>query len=384
MINKNAKTIVFAAFFSVIISIIGANDAYADHVDYVDQIADTFSEHEKLHANVIEYKSHVEQSSNPHEVALLEKMITMKQNEMKQIFKEIKNLEKLNKKSYELDTETQKLFDNAIQKALELYNPSSNPDVLDIFPDKQHKKILILMDEKNLDFSSFETISTQQIEIETIPIEFVSTSFEPLSCYGREYECDPLRAGISVAAKDVNSLNTQGYKATRNSVVGFVITAHTADFDDGIEIVQAHNQNNNEVGEVDGICWGSGNCDSAFVELDDSERDITDDIFRTSSTVWDVCGKVAESQMEQGDVVWKSGAATGLTIGDIYSFSPSSDRITLDIYQAGGDSGSPIFEVTTSGCAKIYGMLTGTWAGNPFMYPQDDIEDDIDAKVSTS
>jgi len=384
-----------AVFVVFMVAIVGTNNAYAHHIDYVQQIQIIFEEHERLQTSVNEDQQSISESEfSKAEIAKIQKMIKVKEKRISSLWDEIKELEQLNIESYEVEPNVKDAFDKA-QNALEKKFQSSktfpsNEPVLQVIPDFQHGKIILWIDQDMAESDkklagSIENQAKNIIKNNSnisLPVEIVETKIENSSCYSRTYECDPLIGGISVAKIDVNSLNTIGYKAVRNGVTGFVMAGHSA-VNDGAEIVQAHNQNNNEVGIVTGFEY-SRYCDCAFVDVDESERDVIDDIYRTSTTIYDIAATTNMSQMTVGQIVWKSGVGSGLTVGDIYGLWPNQGKFLVDGYSITGDSGSPVFAVV-NGNADLFGMLVhSSGSGYWIVQSQEQIEDRIDAVASTS
>jgi len=387
----------FAVFVVFMVAIVGTNNAYAHHIDYVQQIQIIFEEHERLQTSIIEDQQSISESDlTKAEIAKIQKMIKVKEKRVSSLWDEILELEQLNIETYKVEPNVKEAFEQARialeKKFLNSDKLPNNEPVLEVISDFQHGKIILWIDQDMADSDNklAGSIANQAKNIVknnsniSLPVEIFETKKKETSCYSRTAECDPLIGGVSVSKVDVNSLNSLGYKAVREGVTGFVMAGHSA-VNDGAEIVQAHNQNNNEIGIVTGFEWSRAG-DFAFVDLDEDERWITDDIYRTSTTVYDINSKTDLDDMEVGQIVWKSGAGSDLTVGDIYSIQINNGRFIVDGYGLSGDSGSPVFAVV-DGYANLFGMMShmyGYGDGWLVVWGQDYIEDQIGATASTS
>ena len=70
----------FAFFVVFMVAIVGTNNAYAHHTDYVEQIQIIFEEHENLHSSIIEDQTKIAESDlDNQQLAKLQKMIKVKE-----------------------------------------------------------------------------------------------------------------------------------------------------------------------------------------------------------------------------------------------------------------------------------------------------------------
>ena len=146
-----------------------------------------------------------------------------------------------------------------------------------------------------------------------------------------------------------------GYKASKpGEGNGFVIAGHTAQNLNSI-IVQPDHDNSGQVGITRAYQWNS-NCDCAYVKAD---ADITVDyqIYKASNTVYTVTGKTIDSSQTLNSWAYKSGAGSGVTLGQIKGNVAGNSYNLLLIYNAIGDSGSAIFKITSGDNVSLYGML---------------------------
>jgi hypothetical protein len=75
-----------------------------------------------------------------------------------------------------------------------------------------------------------------------------------------------------------------------------------------------------------------------------------------------------------GSFVYKSGVATGLTMGTIVTGDQPPDRALATMNAAGGDSGSPVIANLTGTTASLYGMVYGIGGGYTQYIPWDWIQ----------
>ena len=134
------------------------------------------------------------------------------------------------------------------------------------------------------------------------------------------------------------------------------------------------------VGNVDFM--DTGNCDCAWV---DATTSVAAEIWKTSSSNYDVFGKKNDAFQLNGEFVYKVGANTGDTLGAIHVNSPWAGVVTSMVTtHGGGDSGATVFQKSGSSNAVIYGMMIGTGAGYALYQPHDYIEYQLSITTSTS
>lgn len=206
-----------------------------------------------------------------------------------------------------------------------------------------------------------------------------------IACSARDASCDPVYGGLAVSNEDEigTGNSTMGYKAKLGSTVGFVMTAHGAGGSNN-DIVQPDDVNR-VIGNVDAY-QDDSDCDCAFVDVDTVNYDIDNEIYKNSSTSYDITGEVADSNHTLYSYVYKSGYGTGVTLGQIIGNVSTLPHNTLEIYRGGGDSGAPIFDITSGDDVDLYGMAfkaAGT-PGDAFSYLQYFAYDHINTELGTS
>ncbi|MCE2506443.1 MAG: hypothetical protein J4F36_08255 [Nitrosopumilaceae archaeon] len=108
------------------------------------------------------------------------------------------------------------------------------------------------------------------------------------------------------------------------------------------------------------------------------------DIWKNSSSNYDIVAKKNDAFQVNGEFVYKVGAATGLTLGSIHS-NPStySAPTIINMYHASGDSGATVFTLSGDN-ATVYGMMYGSALGYAGYHPHDYIETELGITTSTS
>ncbi len=313
--------------------------------------------------------------------------------EIAKLQNEIRTLEKLNMKLYEMDPELEARLHAAEKQLIEKYldvNSTTyigdNPVAI-IFTDLLRRTVVVIVDPERI-------AETGPIEIEDqvdgIPVRVVETAVEDISCVSnsRLEECRPLVGGISIREQSkigTTPFDTLGYKATYSGNVGFVLAGHSA-VANLKYIIQPYDENK-VVGQVQRYC-SSSTCDFAWARAS-TGISVYDDICMGSTSCsggYDISGKTAGADQPIGGFVIKSGAKTGNTLGEVRNNCCASYNVAT-IYTEPGDSGSPIF-YESGGNANLYGLITsrffydGEWQAK--YWPQDYIQTTIGAIASTS
>jgi hypothetical protein len=297
--------------------------------------------------------------------------------------KEIKRLETLNIKSYQVDPQTEKKLLDAEKVIREKYNVnadrmySDNPVQL-IYVDFKHRTIVVMLDPNqvkgNPDSLVAKTVgpngesivvpldakTLQSIEpTKDISIDIQYGKITPASCSSRTQICTPLVGGVSISNIAVHTLNTIGYRAFSGQTAGFVIAGHTAT--ESNTIVQPYNSNN-VIGTVTLKC---ANDDCAFVPVSQSTLN---SIYINGVTQWAITANIPASQQVLGTYVYKTGAGTGVSMGQITGQPSPGGGIGVAQMSAGaGDSGSPVVQDSTGTTAHLDGQLYAI-SGNLALY----------------
>ncbi|NWG36108.1 hypothetical protein [Nitrososphaera sp.] len=311
---------------------------------------------------------------------------------IEQLSAQIQALEELNKKLYVMDPDLRSRLFAASNLLYNKYvNQSStsyigeNP-VEDVSPLLLTRTLEILVNPEKLAVDKSNL--PEETEVDGFPVTIEYGTLQETSCVsGRQSECRPLVAGISVADQSLApDLNTMGYKAVRNGYVGFVIAGHTST---GVlaNIVQPHNDSTKTVGVV--VVDDPNVLDAAFVKANPGIT-VTDDICAgttSCSTYYDAVSKRPDSQQTEGTFIIKAGASGGSDLGEVSVNYPDRNNIKAYVCGwAGGDSGSTIFHESGGSGADIFGMmhLASPTTCYVYYYPQDIIYSKIGANPALS
>ncbi|MBI3951076.1 MAG: hypothetical protein HY314_11560 [Acidobacteria bacterium] len=213
---------------------------------------------------------------------------------------------------------------------------------------------------------------------ETEPIVFMATLRDRVR---------PLRAGLQINFSQF--LCTLGFNAVRQGVNGFVTCSHCTDRQGGVESTSYYQPSaslTNFIGTetVDpnyfrgGVCPRGAKCrysDSAFAELAAGVTSTLGAIEQTglgSMTItggYQITGEVSAPLV--GERLDKVGRTTGRSEGAVAATCVTTGVQGSNIVQicqdfvnasvAGGDSGSPVFKITSGSNVQLYGIL---WGGN--------------------
>ncbi|MBI5146447.1 MAG: hypothetical protein HZA84_04430 [Thaumarchaeota archaeon] len=419
MNNKSKTSIIASVIATLIITSIFATTnnlasaaSVVDNTDYFAQARVVFDEiqglESKINADGEKIASMTDQfakaSSGTVEKVNLERQIKdlqtltdVRTKRIADLHGELDRLEKLNVAAFKVDDITRQKFQTTERAIIDRYLDEnsvnyvgSNP-VEEVYAHTKNRSIVIILDpqeltEKKINIDSMKATFANIIKTavgEEIPIEIQFGKFVDLGCAARDNPCRPLLGGLTVSKKNVNTLNTMGYKASKTGEgTGFVIAGHTAENLDA-EIVQPHNDNTKRVGTVRAYS-NTVSCDCAYVKVD-AGITVDNTIYKSSNLVYTVTGKTADSSQTVGTWVYKSGARTAVTLGQITGNVAGNSYNAVDIYHGQGDSGAPVFATVSGDNVSLYGMFyRGTYAEPPGLgpakyHPWDQIQSQIGA-----
>jgi hypothetical protein len=410
LIASIIATIVTSSIFSTSISSAAEISPPIDTTNYFAQARVVFDEIQKLEAQkdvdndkmsdltdkiAKSQDNTVERINLEKELQDLQALADAKNKRITVLYGELDHLEELNIASFKVDDVTRQKFEKAQNAIIDKYmNENSTNYIGDnpvetVFAHTKNRNIVVLVDpeeitQKGINIDSLKTDFENGIKAavgEDIAVSIQFGKFQDLACSARDSACRPIVGAVTTAKKTVNSLNTLGYKASKSGEgTGFVITGHTA-VNLNAEIVQPHNDNTKKVGTVRAWKWDT-NCDCAYVKLD---AGITMDntIYKASNQVYTVTSKTADASQTVGSWAYKSGAATAVTLGQIVGNLPGNVYNLIEIYHGSGDSGSPVFIITSGSNVSLYGMIYSGIAGPGIGYakyhPWDHIQSQIGA-----
>lgn len=385
MTTKTIKTILLAGIiFSVAIGLGSSfNNAWATNENYLEKATIVFEETKKLDKEIFDDNLKIEELKTKNssektdslaylmtesEIKKQQKMLDAKIERVSNLHKEIKDYETLNIAAYAVDSVTKQKFIDAENALYNTYfNVNSdkyfgeNP-VEDFFGNTKDLTMVVFLDpkeitEKNINVKEFENSISQTIENaigEKIPLEVEFATFVDTSgCSDRDVTCHSI-GGLTVAKQYVNTLNTMGYQASKSGYgTGFVIAGHTAE-NFNSNIVQPDHNNSGVVGTTKAYQYNI-DCDCAYVQITNGVTG-HNEIYKSSNQVYTVTGKTVDSSQTVNSWAYKSGAATGVVLGQIVGNVAGNSWNSLYIYNGGGDSGSPIFTITSGDNVSLYGM----------------------------
>lgn len=375
--NKTKYVTMFSVLVAsvMVISISETHSAFADTpidtTDYFGQALKIFNQQQKIKSEATSFQHQIDDLKTSNvantdtinsRIVSLQAQLDADKTQIDDMTKELKRLETLNIKSYQVDPETAKKFsaaENAIRaKYLQSYS-SDNPVQL-VYANLKYRNIVVLLN-SDLVKNGKATINGSIVELDAkslqmmeptqdIPVDIRYGKTQLASCTNVNLQCTPIEAGVSISATTAtHTLNTLGYEATRSGSTGFVIARHTAQTN---TIVQPYTSSN-VIGTV--TILGSDPCDCAFVAVNQAS---VNKIFGQES--YTIQNKIPTSQQTVGTWVYKQGAATGLTFGQIVTNDPSYpyDLIASTGNVANGDSGSPVFAYNAQNGIDLYGMVS--------------------------
>ncbi|MGI0008493.1 MAG: hypothetical protein ACRD92_02625 [Nitrosopumilaceae archaeon] len=417
--NKNTKMILIASIIAIIVtsSVFSTSISSAaeisppiDITNYFAQARVVFDEIQKLEAqkgvdndtmsdltNKIAktQDNTVEKINLEKELQDLQALVDAKNKRVTALYDELDHFEQLNIAAFKVDDVTRQKFEKAENAIIDTYlNENSTNYIGDnpvetVFAHTKNRNIVILVDpeeitKKGINIVSLKTDFENSIKTtvgEDIAVDIQFGKFHDLACSARDSACRPLVGGVTVAKKSVNTLNTLGYKASKTGEgTGFVIAGHTAQNLDAA-IVQPHTDNTKQVGIVRAWKWDS-NCDCAYVKVDTGIT-VNNEIYKSSNLVYSITGKTADASQTVGSWAYKSGARTAVTLGQIVGNLPGNVYNLIEIYHGQGDSGSPVFKITSGDNVSLYGMIysgiVNPGIGYAKYHPWDHIQSQIGA-----
>lgn len=405
-------TLVIASIFSATNNNLASAASAVDNTDYFAQARVVFDEIQGLEAKINAdgekitsmrdqlakaSSGTVEKVNLERQIKDLQTLTDVRTKRTADLHSELDRLEKLNVAAFKVDDVTRQKFQTAERAIIDHYLDGnsinyvgSNP-VEEAYAHTKNRSIVIILDpqeltEKKINIDSMKATFADIVKTavgEEIPIEIQFGKFADLGCAARDNPCRPLLGGLTVSKKNVNTLNTIGYKASKTGEgTGFVIAGHTA-ANLNAEIVQPHNDNTKKVGVVRAYS-NTVSCDCAYVKVD-AGITVDNTIYKSSNLVYTVTGKTADSSQTVGTWVYKSGARTAVTLGQITGNVAGNSHNTVEIYHGQGDSGAPVFATVSGDNVSLYGMLyAGTYAEPPGLgpakyHPWDQIQSQIGA-----
>jgi hypothetical protein len=384
----------YATMFSVLIasvlmiSLSETHNAFADTpvdtTDYFGQALKIFDEKQKISTEAsglqqqiddLKASSTVGTSTINSRIVSLQQQLDVDDTQIGSDIKEIKRLETLNIKSYQVDPQTEKKLLDAQNAIRAKYNVnadgmySDNP-VQIVYADFKHRTIMVMLDPNQVKGNPdslvaktvgpngesiivpLDAITLQSTEpTKDIPVDIQYGKITPASCPSRTQICTPLVGGVSISNISVHTLNTIGYRAFSGQTAGFVIAGHTAT--ESNTIVQPYNSNN-VIGTVSLKC---PNDDCAFVPVSQSTLD---SIYINGVTQWAITANIPASNQTLGTFVYKTGAGTGVSMGQITGQpAPGGGHGFAQMNAGAGDSGSPVVQDSTGTTAHLDGQLFG-------------------------
>lgn len=339
----------------------------------------------------------IERRQLEQQIQNLEKSTALRNQLISEKFAEIDSLEILNKKLYKVDVKTKAKLNAAEELVFNKYLNSESPEFSEnnavIFAGSYFKdgnlRVIVspsALDQQNISQDSITQELTNLLRSANLDVELDVQFHEitPITCSSRDTSCSIFLAGISAAGDLNNGLNTMGYKATQGTTVGFVMAKHSIDGDE-TSVVQPYDTTTVD-GTVKTVSGSSSNCDCAWI---DSVPTMYNEIYKASNTAYTQNAKTSDSSQTAGSWVYKSGARTAVTLGQITINPTGAGQVTVvDIYIGSGDSGSPVFTLSGDN-ANIYGMFIGATTGTPslqsaYYQPQDFIASELGVTTSTS
>lgn len=169
----------------------------------------------------------------------------------------------------------------------------------------------------------------------------------------------------------------------------WVTAAHTVDRSSGYDVYQPSSSfwYDNKIGESDRYTF-IDNGDAAVIS---AERDIWYGIAGSNGSYdYPIYGKVASSNIEDQNILWKQGKTTGRDYGsvkEVYWHSSGHERVNLDVYTDSGDSGGPYY-ARNEDRAYIAGIHNGSSYDretgerlHAYGQTMEDVEDKLDVTV---
>jgi hypothetical protein len=375
MTTKTIKTVLFASLITaMILPLSGMNFVDAD-TDYFSQAAKTFETIQELDAKIYEDEKQLSELSDL-EKLVVQTRINENNEKLDQLWAEMDRLEKLNMVLYEVTPEVKQKLESVHESLKNKYVSSNSSDFAGENPIerigtnlKSQSIIVMINPDELVDGLTEDSIvmdvsrDIQEIAGENIPIEIKLGKFTPLSCTAQDDECRPIISGISIDDTTNTDLNTIGFKASKtNYGTGFVIAAHTIGSINKV-VHQPHDNTTATVGTSKAYCYISTDkeCDMAYVQ---STETVNNEIYKLSGTTYDITSKTADSSQTTGNWIYKQGARTGITFGELTENDPSEYYNVVNLWHGSGDSGAIVFDLS-GGDADLFGLLFSTSLSDP-------------------
>ena len=389
---KSKKTIVYSTtILSISFLIIGIENGFAytepDKTNYVSvwEIID-----KKIRENlkqIAEEQQKLEKSENTlsfADIFAIKQRINEKQQMNENLQLKADDIEQLNIRSYVLDKETQKIFDDAEKLLIDKYIDDDSEyyigenGVVGITVNTKLRQITILVDVERqlLGDTTTNTISSFVDEIKasvtdvTVIVEFGKIT--DVSCTTRTSTCNTSKGGVQIERQNSGGGgSTLSFSATHSTHGdGFVIAKHEAVAVDNTIVQPA---NGSSFGTVKTL--GAFNCDCAFVKLN-NDASVDDSIWAPEAgSTYPINNRVDQNAHIPGTILVMSGVGSGVLIGDIIDSGSTWGKIGFAA--SGGDSGAPLFKPLANGKADVYGMVTKVSGSVTLYEPWHTIDDQL-------
>lgn len=297
------------------------------------------------------------------------KLVLQLTRENNKIKTEIKKL----LKGYDIKIEVQK---NANKDLVSLYKelsynfrayPSMGIIVSEVYVDVRSNKVVLTV--KNLertDVSVFNKYVKKGL-LAIIEAEEINQPTTALVAGKTVYDSDGLRS-------------TLGFSAIRDNIEGVVVAGHANDDGVGEAFRYLINSSSNEIGEVLDTNYG-GKSDCAFVELESSNYDLSNDIangseFSGTDTTYIYglgCSTYGRASNEDSGII----IATSVTFTNTEGVT-LSDMVKTDIERIPGDSGGPLYRTIVSGSEMLMGTLSSKTTTTSSYSKINNISNDLD------
>jgi len=276
-------------------------------------------------------------------------------------------------KGYDIKIEVQK---NANKDLVSLYKelsynfrayPSMGIIVSEVYVDVRSNKVVLTV--KNLertDVSVFNKYVKKGL-LAIIEAEEINQPTTALVAGKTVYDSDGLRS-------------TLGFSAIRDNIEGVVVAGHANDDGVGEAFRYLINSSSNEIGEVLDTNYG-GKSDCAFVELESSNYDLSNDIangseFSGTDTTYIYglgCSTYGRASNEDSGII----IATSVTFTNTEGVT-LSDMVKTDIERIPGDSGGPLYRTIVSGSEMLMGTLSSKTTTTSSYSKINNISNDLD------
>ena len=297
------------------------------------------------------------------------KLVLQLTRENNKIKTEIKKL----LKGYDIKIEVQK---NANKDLVSLYKelsynfrayPSMGIIVSEVYVDVRSNKVVLTV--KNLertDVSVFNKYVKKGL-LAIIEAEEINQPTTALVAGKTVYDSDGLRS-------------TLGFSAIRDNIEGVVVAGHANDDGVGEAFRYLINSSSNEIGEVLDTNYG-GKSDCAFVELESSNYDLSNDIangseFSGTDTTYIYglgCSTYGRASNEDSGII----IATSVTFTNTEGVT-LSDMVKTDIERIPGDSCGPLYRTIVSGSEMLMGTLSSKTTTTSSYSKINNISNDLD------